>query len=82
MHVVDYSDNDGPRSKVILTGATGDFGGAVSVYPGGRTDPQHNAELNVALTRGSFRMSTVGLDKKIVSAFSRARFNTGTCSLQ
>src|SRR5437879_1106236 len=28
-HIVDYSDNDGPRSKVILTGAIGDFGEAV-----------------------------------------------------
>jgi len=39
------------RSRVILTGVIGDFGEAVSVYPDGTIDPQHNAELNVALTR-------------------------------
>jgi hypothetical protein len=50
-HIVGYSDNDGPRSRVILTGVIGDFGEAVSVYPDGTIDPQHNAELNVALTR-------------------------------
>jgi hypothetical protein len=80
VHLAGYSGNDGPRSKVILTGAIGDAGEAVSVHPDGTIDPQHNADLKLALTRGSFRMSIAGLDKKIVSAFSRVRFNTTTCS--
>lgn len=79
-HIAGYSGNDGPRSKVIVAGAIGDFGEAVSVYPDGMIDPQHNAELSFVQTRGSFRISIVGLDKKIVSAFSRVRFSTSTCS--
>ncbi len=80
VHVIDYSNSDGARSSVILTGAIGDFGEVVSQHANGAIDLEHNAELNLALTQGSFRISVVGLDKKIVSAFNSLHFNTSTCS--
>jgi hypothetical protein len=81
VHFSDYTDNDGVGATVILTGAAGDVGEAVSIYPDGMLNPEHNAELKLALSRGSFRLSLVGLDKKIVSAFKHVHLNTSTCSL-
>ncbi len=43
VHLVDYTDNDGPDSAVILTGAIADFGKAVSVNPDGSVNPEHNS---------------------------------------
>src|SRR5438034_7726790 len=80
VNIVDYADNDGPKSTVILTGAIGDYGEALSIHPDGTVDPEHNSELNLALTHGSFRLSIAGLDKRIVSAFSHFPANTSTCS--
>ena len=57
MHLVEYSNDDLPGSTAILTGAIGDFGEAVSVYPNGTVDPAHNSEYNFALTQGSFRIT-------------------------
>jgi hypothetical protein len=79
-HLIDYTDNDGTKSTVILTGAIGDYGQAVSIYPNGKPDPDHNSQLNLALTHGSFRLSIKELDKQIVSAFSHFPSNTTTCS--
>jgi hypothetical protein len=80
VHLTDYSDSDGATSTVILTGAVGDFGKAVSIYPNGTINPQHNSELRLALARGSFRISVADLDKQIVSAFRQFPSNTSTCS--
>lgn len=81
VHLVDYTDNDGPDSGVILTGAIGDYGKAVSVNPDGSVNPDHNSQLELRLSRGSFRLDIAALDKAFVSAFA-ARFPTdaGTCS--
>jgi hypothetical protein len=78
--IIDYQANDSARSKVILTGAIGDFGQAVSIHPDGTADPQHDSELRLALTRGSFRLSIAGLDKRIVSLFRDFPPDTATCS--
>jgi len=81
VHIIAYSINsDGPKSRAILTGAIGDFGPAVSVYPNGAIDPDHSSELNLALTHGSFRLIIGGLDKKIVSAYRNWPSNAATCS--
>jgi hypothetical protein len=78
--LVSYSNNDGPRSEVIVTGAIGDYGEAVSVYPNGTVDRQHDSQLEFALTRGSFRVSIADLDKEIVNAFSASEPDPRTCS--
>jgi hypothetical protein len=54
VHLTDYEANsDGPDSSVILTGAVGDYGQAVSVYPDGKTDPGHTSELELSLKHGT-----------------------------
>ena len=80
VQLYEYADSDGAGASVILTGAIGDFGAAVSVYPDGAIDPQHDSQVNLALTRGSFRIGVTALDKKIVSEFSHFRPDPRTCS--
>lgn len=80
-HITVYSINsDGPGFRVILTGAVGDYGPGVTVYPSGKTDPRHTSEMELKLTHGSFRLSIASLGKKIVSAFRHFPGNTSTCS--
>jgi hypothetical protein len=78
--LVDYADNDGPTSTVILTGAVGDVGKAQSVGPDGTVDPDHRSQLNLMLAHGSFRLNIADLDKKIVGAFGHFPMDPGTCS--
>lgn len=80
-HVTLYSINsDGPRFQAIVTGAVGDHGQAVSVYPDGRVDPQHDSDLSLRLTRGSFLLNGAALDKRVVTALRHWRGNPATCS--
>jgi hypothetical protein len=80
VHFVGYSKNsDGPHFTVILTGAIGDYGPAVTVHPNGTIDPEHSSELKLGLRKGSFRLNIASLDKKIVSVTSHWR-STPTCS--
>jgi hypothetical protein len=80
-HMTLYSINsDGPRFAAIVTGAVGDHGQAVSVYPDGRVDPQHDSDLSLRLTRGSFLLSGAVLDERIVTAFGHWPGNPVTCS--
>jgi hypothetical protein len=81
VHIIDYSLNsDGPDSRVILTGAIGDWGQVVAVYPDGAIDPGHTSEFRLELTHGSFRLSIASLHKKIIRAFSPWPSNKSTCS--
>jgi hypothetical protein len=75
-----YSDNDGPESRVVLTGAIGDYGTAVSVHPDGTIDPDHTSQLELRLSRGTFRITFGPLDRKLVTAFSTFPPNRATCS--
>lgn len=80
-HIMAYSINsDGPAFQVIVTGAVGDWGQGLSVYPDGAVDPDHTSELSLKLTRGSFRLSIARLDAGIVSAYRHWPSNPGTCS--
>jgi hypothetical protein len=80
-HVTLYSINsDGPRFQAIVTGAVGDHGQAVSVYPDGRVDPQHDSDLSLRLGRGSFLLSAAVLDQRVVTAFRHWPGNPDTCS--
>ena len=81
VHITAYSINsDGPDFRVILTGAVGDYGLGLTVYPNGKIDPRHTSEMQLKLTHGSFRLSIASLGKKIVSAFRHFPDNTSTCS--
>ena len=80
VHITDYADNDAAKSAVILTGAIGDYGQAVTVKANGTADAEHSDELNLRLTHGSFRLRIADLDKKLVNAFTRFPSNTTTCS--
>ena len=81
VHLVDYSDNDGPSSSVILTGSIGDYGKAVSVNPDGSVNPEHNSQLRLDLSHGSFRLDIAALDRTFVEVM-RTQFPTSasTCS--
>jgi hypothetical protein len=80
VHFSGLSQNsDGPDFTVVLSGAVGDYGPAVSVHPDGTVDPEHSSELSLRLKKGSFRLSIVRLDKAIVAVTSRWR-RTRTCS--
>jgi hypothetical protein len=77
---VDYADNDGPTSTVVLTGAVGDAGKAQSVGPDGTVDADHRSQLNLMLAHGSFRLNIADLDMKIVGAFGHFPTDPETCS--
>jgi hypothetical protein len=81
VHLIDYSvDSDGPRSSVLLTGAIGDYGRAVTVHPDGTVDPDHTSEMQLGLRHGSFRLDIAELDKKIIQAYDPWPHNASTCS--
>jgi hypothetical protein len=76
-----YSINsDGAYFSAIVTGAVGDYGQAVTVDPDGKVDPKHSSELELKLTRGSFRLSIADIDAKVVEATSHEPIYPATCS--
>src|SRR5215467_3187152 len=75
-----YANDDLPGATVVLSGAIGDFGAAVSVLPNGTVDPEHSSQLKLALTQGSFRIVIGPLHLKLESALSHAPYNLKTCS--
>jgi hypothetical protein len=80
VHVFVYGDSSGVGSTAVLTGAIGDNGSADSIDANGTPDAANNTEELLALVQGSFRVSVVGLDKKIESAFPKLQPNPSTCS--
>lgn len=81
VHFIDYSVNsDGPDSRVLLTGAVGDYGPAVTVFPDGNVDPGHTSEMKLELIHGAFRINIAGIHKKVVIAFSHFPGDPRTCS--
>ena len=80
-HLMVYSINsDGPDFRAIVTGAIGDYGPAVTVFPNGQVDPSHTHDLELKLTRGSFKLSITELDKKFVAVTSHEPIYPRTCS--
>ena len=75
-----YSDNDGPTATVVVTGAVGDYGQAISVNPDGSVNPEHNSQLELALGQGSLRLDIAALDRKLVKAFATFPTDRTTCS--
>lgn len=78
VHLTDYTDNDGPSSTVIVSGAVGDYGTAVSVNPDGSVNNEHNSQLELRLSHGTFRLDIADLDKKFTH--TAVAMNTATCS--
>jgi len=77
---IGYSkDSDGPDFTVILTGAIGDYGPAVTVHPNGTIDPEHTSQLRLELKKGSFRLNIASLDKAVGNITSHYS-STPTCS--
>jgi hypothetical protein len=69
-----YSINsDGPDFRAIIAGAVGDYGPAVTVGPS-------RSVMKLSLTRGSFRLSTAGLERKFAMATRHEPVYPGTCS--
>ncbi len=79
VQITGYSDNDGPKSTVILTGAIGDFGEAMRTYAHGKIERNYN-QLDLTITHGSFQLSIAGIENDLVSAFRHFPSNTSTCS--
>ena len=80
-HLMVYSINsDGPDFRAIVTGAIGDYGPAVTVFPNGKVDPSHTHDLELKLTHGSFKLSLTELDKKFVAVTSHEPIYPRTCS--
>jgi hypothetical protein len=80
-HLMVYSINsDGPDLRAIVTGAIGDYGPAVTVFPNGKVDPSHTHDLELRLTHGSFELSITQLDKKFVAVTRHEPIYPRTCS--
>jgi hypothetical protein len=76
-----YSINsDGPGFRAVVTGAIGDYGPAVTVYPDGQVDPSHSSGMELKLTHGSFRLDIAALDKKLMRITKNEPIYPGTCS--
>jgi hypothetical protein len=75
-----YSNNDGPKSVAVLTGAIGDYGEAIRTTNTGSTGTQYN-ELELSMTRGSFRLNIADIESELGRAIYGA-FPTSsrTCS--
>jgi hypothetical protein len=80
-HLMVYSINsDGPDFRAIVTGAIGDYGPAVTVFPNGQVDPSHTHDLELKLTLGSFKLSITELDQRFVAVTTHEPIYPRTCS--
>ena len=80
-HFMVYSINsDGPDFRAIVSGVIGDYGPAVTVFPNGKVDPSHTHDLELKLSRGTFKLSLTELDKKFVAVTSHEPIYPRTCS--
>lgn len=80
VNLVDYTDNDGAASTVILTGGIGDFGAAVSVDANGAVNPNHDSDLLLALSQGTFRLDVAELDRAVAAVMSTFPPDRRSCS--
>ena len=72
VHLSDYTDNDSMTSTVILTGAEGDHGSATR--DGGK------GQLDLALSRGTFRLDIADLDGRFLALMRHLAVNQHSCS--
>jgi hypothetical protein len=74
-----FTDNDGTKSAVVLTGVIGDYGQAVRISTDGSSEREYD-QLDLVVARGSFRLSISGIERQLVTAFARFPANRNTCS--
>jgi hypothetical protein len=75
-------NSDGPYYRALLTGAIGDFGPAVAIYPNGKVDQEHNSEMELNLSRGTFRLNIAQLEKEFFAhAMQHYPTYPATCSV-
>jgi hypothetical protein len=74
-------NSDGPDFRAILTGGVGDYGPAVTVLQNGAVDPEHTSEMELNLSRGSFRLSIVKFHSELAQALAHWRYDPATCSV-
>jgi hypothetical protein len=71
------ASSDGPVSKILITGAIGDYGTATSIDKNGKVDANGNF-VKVALKKGTFEIDSTTLNAKLNKA--PGVFNKETCS--
>jgi len=69
---------NGPRAKIVVTGAIGDYGTALSVNKAGKTDTNGDYE-KITLQQGSFLVNATKLNAKLNHL--KPTINTATCSV-
>jgi hypothetical protein len=69
---------NGPKANIVVTGAIGDYGTALSVDKNGKTDTNGNYE-KVTLQQGSFLVNATKANAKF--NHPKATVNTATCSV-
>jgi hypothetical protein len=80
-NIMIYSVNsDGAYFHAIVSGVIGDYGPAVTIYPNGKVDPEHNSEMVLRLLHGSFRLRIAALDKAFVKVTTHEPIYPKTCS--
>jgi len=80
-HVIAYSINtDNPVLTSVVSGAISDYGPAEEVSPGSTGVSAHGAELELKLTRGTFRLNIAGIDTKFSVGTSHEPIYPHTCS--
>ena len=80
-HVIAYSINtDSPVLTSVVSGAIGDYGPAEEVSPGSTGVSAHGGELELKLTRGTFRLNIADIDTKFIEGTSHEPVFPRTCS--
>jgi len=80
-HVMAYSINtDNPVLTSVVSGAIGDYGPAEEVSPGSTGVSAHGGELELTLTRGTFRLNIADIDTKFTEGTSHEPVFPRTCS--
>lgn len=80
-HITAYSiDTDNPVLASVVSGAIGDYGPATEISSGGTGGSAHGGELELDLTRGSFRLDIAGIDQEFVNGTSHEPVYPRTCS--
>jgi hypothetical protein len=80
VHFAGFTDNDGAGESVILTGALGDFGTAVSINPDGSVSADHAGQQSLVLSQGGFRIDFAALDHKLIAALQTHPVNPHSCA--
>src|SRR5437763_8089541 len=71
------ASSEGPVSKILITGAIGDYGTATSIDKNGKID-QNGNYVKIALKKGTFEINSTALNAKLNKA--PGVFNKTTCS--